>query len=103
MGSPAGLGTGSQPGSLATFDNYILGNSQPSNGSAVECVAQAALASRRRGGSVLLGMEQDALCALAGYEAGAERTQPWPWTVDRSPAEEVNARATHSSVLTLTR
>lgn len=90
MGPPATLGTGSQPGSVATFDNYMLSNSQPSNGSAVKCVAQATLASQ--GGrvvwAVLQGKEKDALCALAGYEARAERTQPWPWTVDRSPAED---------------
>lgn len=34
--------------------------------------------------AVRQGME-DALCTLAGYEARAERTQPW--TVDRRPAE----------------
>lgn len=90
------LSPGSQPGSVATFDHYILGCSQSSNGSAVESMAQTILASPggRAVWAMLLGKEEDALCAWAGYRAGAEKTQPWPWAMVRSPAGTANTRTT---------
>lgn len=42
---------------------------------------------------VRLGKEEDALSALAVHEARAERTQPWPWTGVRSPAEDSEHQA----------